>query len=75
MCYVYAYSDYTGVSVNLFATRLERDAAVRDLLSDDFSEDDLVPFASTATAQEAWDAYTAATACCDFRLAFGELWA
>lgn len=70
MCFVYAYADCKGVSVNLFRTRQERDTAVRDLLSADFEEP---PFPPTATAEAAWAAAEEYLVAPDFELAFGEL--
>ena len=74
MCFAYAYSDGRGVSVNLFATREARDAAVRDMLSADFEGTDIeVCFAPDATAYEAWTAYVEHSGGPDFYLDFAEL--
>lgn len=67
----FAYADGRGVSVNMFATRAARDAAVRVLLEGDFEEGER-PFAEDATAEEAWAAFCNADTP-DFFLAFGEL--
>lgn len=74
MCYVYAYADGSGVSVNLFRTELERDQAVYDLLAADYED---VPFGRPGqdSAEDMWVKYCTHdyTNHPDFNLAFGNL--